>query len=317
MAGQFQFFDAVTLAAVVAELNALGECRIDKVGQPSAAALYLNLRCGGRNLRLYVGVAEQWSRLHLTRRSLANVPVPGAFTMQLRKHLEGSRLLRVEQPGLERVAKLVVAGRDELGDPFERWLIVELIGKYANMFLVDSADGIVMGCLRPVTDEMCRVRQLGPGLPYDPPPAEKPDFLVADEALFLAALGEDGRLADRLTARVGGLSKVAVGQLLAAIGLPPTARTQDLDGLTPVLGVLARAQASLRAGAFDPRLAPGPGWDYQCWWLADGPPPEGRFAELRYLEPVRGFKARHASTMLTFDAVVDAIDQIEAGRAGH
>jgi NifU-like protein involved in Fe-S cluster formation len=44
----------------------------------------------------------------------------------------------------------------------------------------------------------------------------------------------------------------------------------------------------------------------------NGPPPEGRFADLKFLEPVRDYKARHASTMLTFDAVVDALDQIAA-----
>jgi NifU-like protein involved in Fe-S cluster formation len=47
----------------------------------------------------------------------------------------------------------------------------------------------------------------------------------------------------------------------------------------------------------------------------DGPPPQGRFADLQFLVPVRDYKARHASTMLTFDAVVDAIDQIEVRRA--
>lgn len=48
----------------------------------------------------------------------------------------------------------------------------------------------------------------------------------------------------------------------------------------------------------------------------NGPTPSGeRFADLRYLEPVRDYKARHASTMLTFDAVVDAIGQIENRRA--
>ena len=45
-----------------------------------------------------------------------------------------------------------------------------------------------------------------------------------------------------------------------------------------------------------------------------GPPPAGRFADLQFLEPVREYKARHASTMLTFDAVVDALDQIDAKR---
>jgi NifU-like protein involved in Fe-S cluster formation len=47
----------------------------------------------------------------------------------------------------------------------------------------------------------------------------------------------------------------------------------------------------------------------------NGAPPDGRFADLKYLEPVRDYKARHASTMLTFDAVVNAIDQIEKKRA--
>ena len=49
----------------------------------------------------------------------------------------------------------------------------------------------------------------------------------------------------------------------------------------------------------------------------EGAPPEGRFEDLKYLEPVRDYKARHASTMLTFDAVVDAIDEIEKKRAGE
>ncbi len=43
----------------------------------------------------------------------------------------------------------------------------------------------------------------------------------------------------------------------------------------------------------------------------NGPPPAGKWAELEVLLPVRDFKARHASTLLTFDAVVDALNQIE------
>ena len=43
----------------------------------------------------------------------------------------------------------------------------------------------------------------------------------------------------------------------------------------------------------------------------NGTPPEGKWADLKVLEPVRNYHARHASTLLTFDAVVDAVDQIE------
>ena len=46
------------------------------------------------------------------------------------------------------------------------------------------------------------------------------------------------------------------------------------------------------------------------------PPADGKWADIRVLEPVRDYKARHASTMLTFDAVVDALGKIEAAQ-GH
>ncbi len=46
----------------------------------------------------------------------------------------------------------------------------------------------------------------------------------------------------------------------------------------------------------------------------NGPAPDGKWGDLRVLEPVRDYKARHASTLLTFDAVVDAIGQVEARR---
>ena len=48
----------------------------------------------------------------------------------------------------------------------------------------------------------------------------------------------------------------------------------------------------------------------------DGPPPTGKWADLALLEPVRDYKPRHASTLLVFDAVEDAMAQIEAKRAG-
>jgi NifU-like protein involved in Fe-S cluster formation len=49
----------------------------------------------------------------------------------------------------------------------------------------------------------------------------------------------------------------------------------------------------------------------------NGPPPSGPWADFAVLEPVRDYKARHASTMLTFDAVVSALDQIEAKQAAE
>lgn len=49
----------------------------------------------------------------------------------------------------------------------------------------------------------------------------------------------------------------------------------------------------------------------------NGPPPSGKWAELEALIPVRDFKARHASTLLTFDAVADAVAQVEQKEMAH
>lgn len=48
---------------------------------------------------------------------------------------------------------------------------------------------------------------------------------------------------------------------------------------------------------------------------ANAEAPGGKWGDLKVLEPLRDYKARHASILLTFDAVVDALDQIEARRA--
>jgi len=48
---------------------------------------------------------------------------------------------------------------------------------------------------------------------------------------------------------------------------------------------------------------------------AEGPPPDGKWADFAVLEPVRSYKARHASTLLTFDAVADALGRVATRRA--
>ena len=50
---------------------------------------------------------------------------------------------------------------------------------------------------------------------------------------------------------------------------------------------------------------------------ADGPPPTGKWADLKYLQPVKDFRPRHTSTLLVFEAVVDAIDAYELEQTGQ
>jgi NifU-like protein involved in Fe-S cluster formation len=81
---------------------------------------------------------------------------------------------------------------------------------------------------------------------------------------------------------------------------------------------LGQASASIMArnviGATGPELRQLRD-DVRAMLKENGPPPQGKWSDISVLEPVRDYKARHASTLLTFDATVDALNQIEAAEA--
>jgi predicted ribosome quality control (RQC) complex YloA/Tae2 family protein len=91
--------------------------------------------------------------------------------MLLRKHLGGAKLLRVTQEGYERVARLTFSGYDEMGYSQEKHLVVEIMGKYSNLLLLDGKDKI-LAVLHAVDFSSSRVRQLLPGMTYELPPKQ-------------------------------------------------------------------------------------------------------------------------------------------------
>ena len=72
---------------------------------------------------------------------------------------------------MERVVEMVFACTDELGDPVQKRLVLELMGRNSNLVLVDG-DGRILDCLRRVDFEMSEQRQVLPGLFYELPPGQ-------------------------------------------------------------------------------------------------------------------------------------------------
>ena len=149
--------DAVCLSGVLEEIRPqIVGLRIEKVQQPARDQVILSLR-GGRRLLLCAGASQ--SRIHLTSLSRENPAAPPMFCMLLRKHLGGGRISAVEQPGLERAVILTVDMMDELGEPGQRKLILECMGRRSNLILTDGQDRII-DCLRRIDLEMNEERQV-------------------------------------------------------------------------------------------------------------------------------------------------------------
>ena len=170
--------DAICLTAVLEELRGVLEGgRIDKVYQPSRDEIVLAVRGAGENVKLLLSASPNGPRLHLTKEVRENPAQPPMFCMLLRKHLTGARFLRLEQPELERIVLLRLESTDELGDKVLRTLVLEAMGRRANLILLDGEDRII-DCVRRVEGDVAAgQRGVMPGLFYrlpDPRPGLPP-----------------------------------------------------------------------------------------------------------------------------------------------
>ena len=162
--------DAVFIGELARELNdTLAGMKIDKVRQPERDTVVLALRGGGKNIRLAVCFGSGSARVCVTGAEYENPAQPPMFCMLLRKHLIGARITGVTQPERERMLLFGLAAYDELGEETPRTLAVELLGRNANLIVIDG-EGRIIDAARRVDSEMSPLRQLLPGLIYRMPP---------------------------------------------------------------------------------------------------------------------------------------------------
>ena len=210
-------FDALFLSALTAELTpTLLGARIDKIQMPARDQVVLQFRGPGGGGRLLLSAAPGSPRLHLTAIPLPNPAQPPMFCMLLRKHLSGGRIMALTQPPMERLVDLRLECLDELGEPTEKHLILEMMGRGANLVLT-SGDGHIIDCMRRIDFEMSDKRQVLPGLLYHLPPVpDKLDPLTEDEAALtqaLTTLEGQKRLQKWLLERYRGLSPLICREL--------------------------------------------------------------------------------------------------------
>lgn len=181
--------DGLMLGFLARELSdTLTGARVDRIMQPEKDELHLLLRGQSRTYRLLLCASANTARAHLTESSKQNPAEPPMFCMLLRKQLGSGRVAAVRQIGGDRVLEIDFDCTDELGERVRRILSCEIMGRHSNIILRDGQDKILES-IRHVGADISRVREVKPGLPYTPPPAQdKLDPGAADEAALAAAL---------------------------------------------------------------------------------------------------------------------------------
>ena len=262
--------DVTTLRAVLAEWRPLLlPSRFEKAQQASPQALQIGLRSLSGNHWLELSWQAEAARLH-------TIPPPprqgdgSTLAQQLQHGLKGLALIEIQQQGWERVVELGFARRP--GEPVLRWLVVELMGRHSNLLLLD-ADRQVVALARQVKPQQSRLRPIGTGDPYQPPPplaGEPPrleeSFASWQRRLRLVPLPLQQALRDAYQ----GISPALVRQLLpcgwgelAVDSISPEQWQQLWQGWRQWL-------EAVQLGRFSWQLEPA---GYRCWGGSSGHTP--------------------------------------------
>ena len=223
--------DGFSMHPLTRELHtALAGGRIDKITQPNKQSIILSVRQPGQNFLLHISINSQNPSAHLLEKNLENPPEPPVFCMVLRKQIETGRIAKVRQHGLDRLLLIDIDSLAAGGRIVTKTLVLELMGKYSNIILVQ--DGVIIDALRKIGANSSRVRTVLPGQAYELPPGqEKKDLFTDDSAAIMAIVRKDPalRLDKALLAACMGFGPVSAKEVCFSAGLAPSMRIEALD----------------------------------------------------------------------------------------
>ncbi len=224
--------DGFSMRPLVRELNdKLAGGRIDKITQPNKQSIVLSIRQPGQNQQLHISINSQNPAAHILEKSLENPPEPPVFCMVLRKQLETGRIAAIRQHGLDRLILMDVDSIAAGGKIVTKTLVMELMGKYSNIILVQ--DGVIIDALRKIGSNSSRVRTVLPGDTYELPPGQdKLDLFTTDLTTVLERIKEtdpEERLDKAILAACIGFGPVSAKEVCFCAGFAPSTRLNTLD----------------------------------------------------------------------------------------
>jgi predicted ribosome quality control (RQC) complex YloA/Tae2 family protein len=217
--------DGLVLHAIVHELQACVGGRINKIHQPSENDIIMHIRAQGQNVKLLLSANPTYPRVQITEQSQVNPMDAPMFCMLLRKHCESGVIESVEQIGMERVIRMQIRHRNELGDMSTKHIIVEIMGRHSNIILLDPATETILDGIHHVTPAISSYRIVMPGSKYVTPPVQnKQNPLEVDASAFLEAITQEEPSEDsqeskekpeqRLVAAFSGLSPLIAKEIV-------------------------------------------------------------------------------------------------------
>lgn len=237
--------DGLTMSVLAKELNErLQTGQIQKLYQIDKTTLLFKVRALNEDQNLIITVGAT-PAMYLSQ-PLQDLPKePSSLCMFLRKHIEGSRIVKVEQINGDRIMCIQTDKLEMDGSITSTYIYIELMGKYSNCIFVQ--DGIILESLIHVSPLMNRERIISPKIQYDLPPnanrVSLMDFDNNEVKNLLTSFG-NGSVQQSIRAIFNGFGKPLLDELLYISKLSGEEIITDLD--TSQLDTLAKALYDLK-----------------------------------------------------------------------
>ena len=237
--------DGLTMSVLAKELNErLQTGQIQKLYQIDKTTLLFKIRALNEDQSLVITVGAT-PAMYLSK-PIQDLPKePSSLCMFLRKHIEGSRIVKVEQINGDRIMCIQTDKLEMDGSITSTFIYVELMGKYSNCIFVQ--DGIILESLIHVSPLMNRERSISPKLHYELPPnanrVSLMDFDYDEIKNLLTSFG-DGTVQQSIRAIFNGFGKPLLDEVLLTSNLSGNEIISDL--ISTQVDALAKALYELK-----------------------------------------------------------------------
>lgn len=237
--------DGLTMSVLAKELNErLQTGQIQKLYQIDKTTLLFKIRALNEDQSLVITVGAT-PAMYLSK-PLQDLPKePSSLCMFLRKHIEGSRIVKVEQINGDRIMCIQTDKLEMDGSITSIFIYVELMGKYSNCIFVQ--DGVILESLIHVSPLMNRERSISPKLHYELPPnanrVSLMDFDYNEIKNLLTSFG-DGTVQQSIRAIFNGFGKPLLDEVLLTSDLSGNEIISDL--ISTQVDALAKALYELK-----------------------------------------------------------------------
>lgn len=232
-------FDATTLSAVVDELNdQILRGRVQEIVQLDVLTFGFEIYARHQRHYLFVTAHPDDARVHLVSQKLRGTgETPSPLLLLLRKHAGNAFINSIKQLPHERVLQIEF---DHSSEGIST-LVVETMGKYSNIILLD-ADGIVIDVVKRVTPAMNRVRVTLPHRKYSPPPPQNKRTTFTEHDLAQILTDHPGEPLWRVLVKsIAGVSPLLAREVECRIRRGAPAQSKDVPQIIATLHELTRA----------------------------------------------------------------------------